>query len=80
MAPVPEYDLSMDELGIALSYVSSAVITTSTVQTSSASKAKAPAPAVAKKEDKKPKKVRMSVPTTKLKHPIHTTQPSKLTY
>jgi hypothetical protein len=58
MAPVPEYDLSMDELCIALSYVSSGIITTSTAQTS-APAAKAPAPAAApKKEAKKPKKVR----------------------
>lgn len=54
MAPVPAYDLSMDELSMALSYVSAGLIT-SAPPAAAAAKSVAPAPAKAEK----PKRVRL---------------------
>ena len=50
MAPVPAYDLSMDELSMALSYVSAGLITVG------AAAPAAPAAAPAAKKAEKPKK------------------------
>ncbi len=57
MAPVPAYDLSMDELSMALSYVSAGLITSAPAAAPAAAPAvaKSAAPAPAKAE--KPKKV-----------------------
>ena len=54
MAPVPAYDLSMDELSMALSYVSAGLITAAPP---AAPVAKSAAPA----KVEKPKKVRLAV-------------------